>query len=151
MERGRGKNTHRILTSVRLDSVSEFHRDCAQRAQVGWTNSPSPTHSTEMSHQRFGKKRTEPSGENVSHLFQLNATICGFSTGLWSCVHRHHGLPCDRTVEFVVEAGHEECTQLPHQGHVTPVPQSTWAAVKVGVTLDRKSSSISCPASIHTE
>lgn len=76
-----------------------------------------------------------------------------FVDSILVCGHvcRDHGLPCDRTVEFVVEAGHEECTQLPHQGHVTPKPQSTWVGVKVGVALARKSSSISPPASIHME
>lgn len=91
------------------------------------------------------------SGEKASHLFQINATICGFDTGLWPCSHGEHGLPCDRTVEFVVEAGCEECTQLPCQGHMTLEAQSTWVGVKVGIALARKSSSTSSPASIHTE
>lgn len=91
------------------------------------------------------------SGEKASHLFLINATICGFDTGLWPCLHGDHGLPCDRTVEFVVEAGREECTQLPRQRHMSPEPQSTWVGVKAGVALARKSSFISSLTSIHTE
>lgn len=53
------------------------------------------------------------SGEKASHLFQINATICGFDTGLWPCLHGDHGLPCDRTVEFGLRLGVRNAHSFP--------------------------------------